>query len=213
MSPSEIGFHHRMEEDSEAAAAILAIAYLGKRSPIRTLRTYLTREDLAGHPCHSSPWTHLRNVGNDRAFITTMGVDVQTFESLLVPFELIWSSSTIPRSDVNPNGAPQFARRSLDAAGGLALLLHWMSSTMAGCSLQQIFSITPAVCVRDLQYARECLLSVLRSLQISRISWPSTAAKCQCYSSLIESRFPLLTKCFGFIDGLNLPVNVAEDEK
>ena len=114
---------------------------------------------------------------------------------------------------VNPYGAPQLARRSLDAAGGLALLLHWMSSTMAGCSLQQIFSITPAVCARDLQYARETLLSVLKGLQISRISWPSTAAKCQQYSSLIETQFPLLTKCFGFIDGLNLPVNVAEDKE
>jgi len=202
-----------MEDDSEAAATILARAYLGKQFPIQMIRTYLTRDYLAGNPRNSSPWTHLRNIGNDCAFITTMGIDVQTFESLLVPFESLWNSSPISRSDVNPYGAPQLARRSLDAAGGLALLLHWMSSTMAGCSLQQIFSITPAVCARDLQYARETLLSVLKSLQISRISWPSTAAKCQQYSSLIETRFPLLTKCFGFIDGLNLPVNVVEDKE
>ena len=155
----------------------------------------------------------MRDVGNNHAFITTMGVDVRTFENLLISFETVWSSSTIPRSDVNPNGAPQSTQRSLDAAGGLALVLHWLSSTMAGCSLQQIFSIMPAVCLRDLQHGCDCLLLVLKSLSISRITWPSTEAKCRHYSSLIESKYPLLSNCFGFVDGLNLPVNVAEDEK
>ena len=84
----------------------------------------------------------MRNVGNDRAFITTMGIDVQTFESLLLPFANLWDMQTINRSDVNPHGAPQPGRRSLDAAGGLGLILHWMSSTMSAFSLQQIFLIT-----------------------------------------------------------------------
>ena len=213
MANFHLDHHQRKNEEDEAAATIIALAYLGKRGPIRTLRTYLTCEDISGHPRYSSPWTHLRQAGNDRAFITTMGVDVRTFEALLIPFESAWIWSTISRSDVNPNGAPQVARRSLDAAGELALLLHWLSSTMAGFSLHQIFSITPAVCARDLQHARECLLSVLRSLNISRICWPLTEAKCHKYSSMIERKFPLLTKCFGFVDGLNIPVNIVDDNK
>ncbi|KAH9443079.1 hypothetical protein Pst134EA_026869 [Puccinia striiformis f. sp. tritici] len=57
-----------------------------------------------------------------------------------------WDNTTISRSDVDSHGAPWLHKRSLDAAGGLGLLLHWLSSTMAGHSLHQIFAITPAVC-------------------------------------------------------------------
>ena len=114
------------------------------------LRRYLTQDNLAGNPWDSSPWTHLHKVGNNRAFIIKMGVDVCTFETLLLPFELVWGSLMIPRSDVNPYGAPQPAQRSLDAAGGLALLLHWMSSTMAGCTWQKIFfNYSSSLCKRS----------------------------------------------------------------
>jgi hypothetical protein len=120
------------EEDKDNLIVIVALAVLGKPIPIRSLRTYLTRQDLAGHPRTSSAWTHLQSIGNDRAFVTVMGIDVATFESLLVPFDLAWSGTTIPRADVNANGAPQLSRQSLDSAGGLALILHWISSTMSG---------------------------------------------------------------------------------
>ncbi|KNZ57248.1 uncharacterized protein VP01_2200g1 [Puccinia sorghi] len=55
--------------------------------------------------------------------------------------------------DVNSYGVPQVEKNSLNAAGGLAILLHWMSLNMAGFSLKNIFSITPAVWARDLQHA------------------------------------------------------------
>jgi hypothetical protein len=148
----------QQDEDNKAVVIIVALALLGKRVPIRT---YLTRPDLTENPQGTSAWNHLRDVGNDRAFITVMGVDVQTFELLLIHFSMAWDSATITQSDVNPNGDPQPARRSLDAAGGLALLLHWLSSSMAAYTLQQIFSITAAVCTRNLQHARSCLLAIL----------------------------------------------------
>ncbi|OAV94231.1 hypothetical protein PTTG_00610 [Puccinia triticina 1-1 BBBD Race 1] len=176
----EFQFEHarrrQQDDDNAALAIILSLGLSGKRFSIRTLRTYLTRADLAGHPQFNSVWAHMRAVGNDRAYMTTMGVDLQTFESLLVPFSEAWSFSTITRSDVNANGFPRPDRRSLDAAGGLGLLLHWITSTMPCYNLQQIFSITPAVCTRDLQHARHCLLSVLRGLRIARITWPSKNA-------------------------------------
>jgi hypothetical protein len=142
-----------------------------------------------------------------------MGIEVTTFESLLVPFDLAWSGTTIPRANVNANGAPQLSCQSLDSAGGLALILHWISSTMSGYLLQQIFSITAAVCLRDLLHACICLLAVLKDLKISRISWPSSELKFRCYSKMIENKYPCLTGCFAFIDGLNLPVLVANDEE
>jgi len=142
-----------------------------------------------------------------------MGIDVRTFEMLLIPFSNIWDTSTINQADVNPHGAPQPHRQSLDAAGGLALSLHWLSSTMPGFSLQQIFLITPAVCTRDLQHGRSCLLRVLRAPHVSQISWPSSESQCRGFSNLIEKKFPWLNKCFAFINGLNIPVNVAKDDE
>jgi hypothetical protein len=153
----------------------------------------------------------MHSVGNDRAFVTVMGVDVQTFESILVPFDLAWNASTIRRGDVNPNGAPQPSCQSLDSAGALALLLHWLSSTMAAYLLLQIFSITAAICSLNLIHAWDSLLAVLQDLKISQITWPSSEEKCWCYSDMIENKYPLLTTFFGFINGLNIPVHVASE--
>ena len=99
--------HQQQKDDEDAIGLIAALALLRKPMPIRTLRTYLTRADLPGHPRVSSAWTHMRRIGNDRAFITVMGIDVRTFEGILVPFSAAWDSSTITQSDVNPYGQPQ----------------------------------------------------------------------------------------------------------
>jgi hypothetical protein len=84
---------------------------------------------------------------------------------------------------------------------------------MAAYLLQQIFSITAAVCSCDLVHAWDSLLAVLQDLKISRITWPSSKDNCWSYSDMIENKYPLLKNCFGFIDGLNLPVHVADDEE
>ena len=205
--------HQQQKDNNDAIGLIAALALLRKPMPIRTLRTYLTRADLPGHPWVSSAWTHMWQIVNNRAFIMVMGIDVRTFEAILVPFSAAWDSSTITQYNVNPYGQPQPHQRYLDSAGGLALLLHWLSSTMAAYTLQQIFAITAAVCTRNLQFGRECLLKVLRDLKVSRITWPSREDRCLLYSRLIQRKYPLLSKCFGFIDGLNLPINVAENDE
>ncbi|KAI7936308.1 hypothetical protein MJO29_015611 [Puccinia striiformis f. sp. tritici] len=65
-------------------------------------------------------------------------------------FNQAWDNTTIPTSNVNSHGAPWLHKQSLNAAGGLGLLLHWLSSTMAGHSLNQIFAIAPAVIISSL---------------------------------------------------------------
>jgi hypothetical protein len=95
------------EGDKEILLAIVALAVLGKPVAIQSLRTYLTQPDLPGNPCTNSTWTHMRAVGNDQAFITVMGINVRTYEAILVPFDLAWNATPIPRGDVNPSGAPQ----------------------------------------------------------------------------------------------------------
>jgi hypothetical protein len=84
------------EDNDDAFFLFTALALIGKQSPMRSIRTYLTCKDLPGHPRFCSTWTHMQEVGNNQAFITVMGINVATFESILVPFDLAWSSSTIP---------------------------------------------------------------------------------------------------------------------
>jgi hypothetical protein len=103
-----------------------------------------------------------------------MGINIQTLEAILVPFDLAWNGTQIPRGDVNPRRAPQPYWQSLVSAGGLALLLHWLSSNMAAYKLQKIFLITAAVCSCDLVHVQDCLLAVPQDLKISQITWSST---------------------------------------
>ncbi|PLW28438.1 hypothetical protein PCASD_19136 [Puccinia coronata f. sp. avenae] len=207
---SQIAARRRQEYD-EAAIIIVALASMG--GPIRNLRTYLTRGDLPGDPLVDSAWAYLWSSQSDRAFITTMGVDVNTFETIHTPFSLLWNGETIPRGDVNPHGEPQPGRRALDSASCLGLVLHWLSSTMPAYNLQQLFAITPAVCSRYLACGLQYLLAVLKELRASQIVWPSSERAIRPYSNAIEAKFPLLTKCFGFVDGHNLPILVSEDDE
>jgi hypothetical protein len=64
-----------------------------------------------------------------------MSVNVQTFKAFLEHFNAAWDLEAICWANVNPNGAPQLARQSIDAVGGLGLLLHWLSSTMGSHTL------------------------------------------------------------------------------
>jgi hypothetical protein len=134
----------RRHKDEEMGFLIVDLATMG--GPSRKLRTYLTRGDLPGDPLAESAWAYLWGAQNNQAFITTMGVDVNTFNTILHPFAELWNAEPIPWGDVNPHGKPQLARRLLDAAGCLGLVLHWLCSTMPGYLLQQLFAITPAVC-------------------------------------------------------------------
>ncbi|KAA1119476.1 hypothetical protein PGT21_026906 [Puccinia graminis f. sp. tritici] len=199
------------QEDEQAMMAIVALAVLGRPGQ-RQIQTYLTRADLAFNPRLESAWVNMRAAENDRAFITTMGLDVRTFKNLLSHFASVWDEETIPRADVNPNGEPRSAQRSLDSDGVLGLVLHWLCSTMASYTLQQIFAITPSVCSRYLGGGLQVLLRVLQTLPNARITWPSSEERCQSYSDMITRKYPLLKKCFAFIDGLNLPILVSGDD-
>ena len=190
----------------------MALGFLGTPG-YRSVRTYLTRADLPFNPMTDSAWARLWGARNDRAFITTMGVDLQTFDDLLGRFADRWNFRTIDRPDVDTNGEPQIGRRSLDAAGCLGLVLHWLCSTMSSITLQQLFGITPAVCSRYLSTGLKHLLSCLQEHPQARFLWPTTETKARIHSKMIEKKFPRLTDCIGFLDGLNLPVSVSGDEE
>ncbi len=91
-----------------------------------------------------------------------MGIDVATFEYLLDQgFTEAWNSTPIPRNNVSSNGLSYIDHCSLDAAGALALVLHYLASTMCEISLQQIFGLIPTSVSQYLPFSLQILLSVL----------------------------------------------------
>ncbi|KAG3059819.1 hypothetical protein PC128_g16658 [Phytophthora cactorum] len=63
----------------------------------------------------------------------------------------------------------------------------------------------PSTLSRTLRRAEEALAKVLNGYAPARIYWPSPARKVEL-AKLVQSREPLLTHTFGFIDGKNLKV-------
>lgn len=199
-------------QEASAAAALLLIISLGAQESKRTRahrrhpsRLYLCRHQLMPDPRGSTPWQRLHASQSDRAFITTMGFNVDTFNYILQQgFASRWEGSAIPRTDTNASGGARPAVRSLDGAGALGLVLHYLNSTMREVSLQQIFALIPSTVSRYITFGLRILSELLPAIPETRISWPSDLATVRRYNDLIIVRHPLLTGAFGSIDGLNL---------
>jgi hypothetical protein len=196
------------------ATVLLIMSNLGKasqRARRSSRRAALTRNELLPNPREDTPWQVLYDSEEDRAYISTMGVDVATFEYIMeAGFEHEWNARAITRNDINLAGAPRLKARSLTAAGGLGLLLHHLSSTVPETGLQQIFALVPSVLSRYINFALPILLSVLQDNDNGAIRWPDPETM-QVYSDIIQKRHPVIDGAFGFMDGLNLPVGASTD--
>ncbi|KAL7270208.1 hypothetical protein RUND412_007090 [Rhizina undulata] len=98
----------------------------------------------------------------------------------------VWDTETITRNDVNPDGEPKVDQRSLDATGGLALIFHYLNSTMLDKSLEQIFGIIPSTCSRYLRFGMRILLQMLKGIEEAKISWLQTDKQFAYFFSLIN---------------------------
>ena len=209
------------EELEEAAVAWVASMLTGvlmtreaQNERRREHRLYLRRGELLPDPRIATPWQRLWESQQDRAFITTMGFNIATFRLLLEGpgrFGERWENTPIPRNDVNVGGQPRTGRRSLDGAGALGLVLHYLGSAMLEVSLQQIFALTPSTLNRYLQFAEKALYETLQQLEEARISMPTSQAELEGLSQLVQQRHPLLDGAFGSIDGLSLCTQVSDD--
>jgi hypothetical protein len=215
-------FEDIYEDEDAAALALFTVtssiltAREARNERRQPHRLYLCRAELLPNPRIGTPWQRLWDSQEDRAFITTMGFNVATFRLLLEGpgrFGERWESTPIPRNDVSVLGAPRLTSRSLDGAGALGLVLHYLGSAMLEVSLQQIFALTPATLNRYLQFAEDILYETLQRVQEARISMPGSAEELDWLSSLITQRHPLLDGAFGSIDGLSLCAQVSEDPK
>jgi hypothetical protein len=209
------------EEDLEVqAAAGGALIIYGAEEACRlraerrwNCRRYLTHPDLLRNPRVLTPWQALYQSRNNRAFITTMGFDVATFNSILVAgFEMRWNTNPIPRNNVPSSATPALARRSLDAAGALGLVLHFLGSTMLDVSLMQIFTLIPTTVTCYIDFSLTILRDTLREMRDARIKW-LVGEEVRENNDRIRARHPLLEGAFGSMDGLNLAVQTSADQE
>lgn len=112
---------------------------------------YLRQAALLPNPWFGTPWTCLYTSYDNRTFIMTMGVNTSTFYTILTAgFGQLWYTLPIFCPNTQATENPHVWKRSLDAEGGLGLILHWLSSTMRQLSLQQIFTLIPSTISRYL---------------------------------------------------------------
>lgn len=207
-----------LQEQQLVALAVLMLVGAEESHRLRAERrlahrTYLTRPELLPNPRVATPWQKLYHSQNDRAFITTMGFNVASFETILeAGFEQMWNITPIPRDDVPTSAAPRIHRRSLDAAGALGLALHFLNSTMHEVSLQQIFALIPTTVSRYINFSLVILLRALKKIPESAIRWPE-GEEFQALNALVVEHHPLLTGAFGTMDGLNLAAQVSRDQE
>lgn len=199
-----------------ATAAVLATgaeaARLLRNERRLPSRNYLTRYDLPPNPHLGTAWQYLFGSQNDRAFITTMGFDVATFEFIISSgFGERWLSRPIPRRDAHMSGKPRPGGRSLDTDGALGLTLHFLNSTMLESSLQQLFGLIPSTVSRYITFGLKILLETLRQMPDAAIRWPQTLQEFESYSGFITARHPRLHGAFASIDGLNLMTETSDD--
>ncbi|KAF9039695.1 hypothetical protein BDZ89DRAFT_945205 [Hymenopellis radicata] len=179
----------------------------------RARRLYIIRPELLPNPRINTPWQALYHSQSDRAFITTMGFDVAAFNAILRDgFEDAWNTTPIPRSDVPSTAVPRLTCRSLDAAGALGLILHYLNSTILDVSLVEIFALIPTTVSRYISFAMDILLATLERMPAAQIKWLKDG-QFELNNNLILARHPLLDGAFGSVDGLKLPVQVSIDQE
>jgi hypothetical protein len=218
-SSSDSGSSSSSEED-DIVIAVFGILALGvleaeelRRQRRAVTRHYLTRPQLLPNPRAGTPWQILHLSQDDWAFVTTMGVNVETFDYILDQgFALLWNSRPIPREHTTVASEPRANVRSLDAAGALGLILQYLASSIHVNSLVLIFAVIPSTASRYLQFALSILLETLRNIPEGRIAWP-TAAEFAENEQRITNRHSLLIGAVGSCDGLKLPVQVSSDTR
>jgi hypothetical protein len=83
---------------------------------------------------------------------------------------------------------------------------------MQKVSLMQIFALMPTNVSCYLHFSLTILLYTLKNIPKAYIQWPS-GDQFQVLNKLIVACYPLLIGGFGTLDGLNLPVQISQDQE
>lgn len=158
-------------------------------------RHQLKRQALV-HP-NVSPWKRLYNFGDDISFLNLTGMNRPSFHLLL---QILFPHNVVKK------GRPNL----LDHAGKLGLLLFYTNSTMQIKYLCVIFGITLSTASEIISEMLELLVRNLSRHIHAKIQFPTHAEMVE-YATLVNAREELITNVIGFVDGLSLSVQCADD--
>ena len=153
-------------------------------------------------PPSEAEWRTLKYNRTDRGFLTTMGVDLSTFDFLLVLFD-----REKPMRKRLVGGRPNL----LDSESHLAFVLHFLSSRAEQNVIGRLFGLTPASSSNYIWRGIRILLKALRKEHQARIQYPNSEEIHQL-SMMLTVHEPCVQNVFGFLDGLNCPILNPEDQ-
>lgn len=145
------------EEDENA---FLSLALLELTFAMRT-RHYLGRSAIP--TIDVSAITVLLAGGGDRDYLTVMSVDRATFDELGGLLQAHFDCSRSKRG----------RKSSVDARYALAVLLHWLNSTMGGKTLMQISGLVESDVSKHKSKAFRGLLTILPTIADCAVSLPN----------------------------------------
>ncbi|KAI9922506.1 hypothetical protein PsorP6_002478 [Peronosclerospora sorghi] len=139
----------------------------------------------------------LDRYGDDTDFMAMMRLNRAAFDALVVPFTRHYEV----RSGPGRSGRPT---RLQNHRADLSLVLQFYGSRSDLKHLCSVFGIPPATASRCLAKAEEAISLALDSVADSEVRWPKAQERV-AWGRLV-TREPLVTKKFGFIDGMNYQV-------
>ena len=185
------------------ACAIAVHAYLSVRD-----RYYLTNRSLLG--AAASPWSRVRDNGDDNAFIICTGFSRAVFDYLAHEFECEYNRVAAVKKVTGKAGRP----RVLAAADVLAIVLHWYRSRMTTWCMQLIFGIGPAILSRAMRCGSWALSKTLDRLPAAVVRWPDHEQLERFSLAMQEYEPDLPAGCCGFIDGTVIQIlNPSDPEE
>jgi hypothetical protein len=200
-----------LDEDELVLVSVLIVvtaAVVLERMKLNTnYRHYVERSGLLHPRRETTPWKRLMESGTSRTFINLIGFDRETFDYLLSFFGPVYNS----RSPYEYASSADPARRHLDAAGCLALILFWYSTTADDAVLCLIFGTTPAVTALYRDFGLKILAEILPLVPEAKIAFPNPG-EYESIAAVIALYEPMVKNVIGFLDGCNLKLVDLEDK-
>ena len=172
------------------------------------------RRHALQHPLLSPFWT-LFNSKHDDALITLCGFDHASFELLHQLFKPCFYSFTPCRKNtdfiVRNSTTKKGRQRYLCSISCLALGLAWTRTRGSYMILQIIFGLTHGSLSVWLRFSRRMIVKVLLTHEDAVVRLP-TADEATLFATMINQKYPLITNCWGAMDGLKLTLQQAGNE-
>ena len=157
-------------------------------------------------PLALSPWRRLLSSRNEQAYITMLGFDCKSFDTVLGKFDPMFvkytpftESGMIEEVDYVLGGR----KRIVQSHDCLGLVLMWTRTRGAQNILQLVFGLTYTNLSVYLRFGIRLIVEIFRDDPLARVCIPSNDV-IETYKSAFAARHPLLNDCWATMDGLKL---------